>query len=280
MSQIRQAPVATISQVLAAATLCVLLSACLEATTERDPPDASGGGGDAIGGGRSTAGSGGGGGAAGGAGGGHAAAGGGGTVADGGGAEADGGEAPIDGGAIDAGLPGETCDRAKLVPNVIPTDGGFTATFRVSAVGDDLALGCATDGGAEAVYQFELTDVMDIRGSASAPTGTVVNFSVREGDCASGPELACSSGDANGQPAFILPRRAAGTFFLVVELEAGTFADVTLRVARPLPPAPNDTCATATPLQFVNDQAIMSGYTMGATNGTSPSDSSPSCVLV
>lgn len=253
-------------------TLSVALSACLEATTELD--SGAGGAGAGIGGGGGTTGGGGGGGAGGGGGGFGGGAGGGGGELDagpgGGGGSGDAG--------VDAGLPGETCAQPRSVPNIVTIDGGYTATFRVSPVGDELTLGCAMDGGVEAVYQFELTETLNISASASAPTGAVVNFSVREGNCVSGAELACVPRDANGMEAFRLVGSAAGTYFLVVELESGSFADVTLTVARPLPPAPNDSCATAIPLQFLNDEAVLSGYTVGATNSTTMSDSSPSCV--
>lgn len=267
-------------QMLLCAALCAVFSACLETTTEPDSGVSGGGGGSAAGGGGGQTGGGGGSEVDAGTGGGGGLGGGAGGGSGGGGGEFDAGTGGGGGGgAVDAGLPGEDCAQPRQVPNIVPIDGGYTATFRVSAVGDDIPLSCGPRGGVEAVYQFDLAETLNISASASAPTGTVVNFSVREGACFSGTELVCAQRDANGLEAFRLVGSAPGTYFLIVEIEAGSgsFADVTLTVARPLPPAPNDTCATAIPLQFSNGEALVSGYTVGATNSTNTGDPSPTC---
>ena len=275
---------ATMCRLLLCAALGVAFLACLETNNEADSGVGGGAGGGAAGGGGGTVG--GGGGSTGGGGGAFdAGTGGGGALGGGvggGGGELDGGTdggTGGGGGIVDAGLPGETCAQPRQVPNVVAVDGGFAATFRVAPVGDELPLSCGPLGGVEAVYQFDLNETLTIAASASAPTGTVVHLSVRQGDCFSGTEIACAARDANGMQAFRLVGSTPGTYFLIVEIEAGSgsFADVTLTVTRPLPPAPNDTCATAIPLQFSNGEAIVSGYTLGATNSTNAGDPSPTC---
>jgi hypothetical protein len=131
------------------------------------------------------------------------------------------------------------------------------------------------------VYRFEVATNQTISVVLSGPPGGAqVNVSVREGDCTTGQEWACvprTVTSTNTSQVLRLPGRAAGTYFLVVELESGPWVDVGLRLDTPFAPPPNERCASAESLTFDGGVAVARGWTFAASNDTAPGSPAPSC---
>ena len=258
------------------AALAVSVISCVQPPAPKDAGAGSGGGGGAEstgGGGESSvpdAGVGGGGGSLGGGGGSTGGGAGGGEVGGGG------------GGAVDAGAPGSSCTNPIVSRPGVVFDGGFATIVTVRPTEDFMASSCATDAGLDTVFEFELTDTQNVTVRATPLPGqpVVANISVIEANCAGGSELACVNRTASAPTdVLVLPVRPPGRYFVFVELESGAEVDVTITVAKPLPPITNDECATAETLTFVGNRALTSGRVQGATNSGTTTDVSPTCTM-
>lgn len=137
--------------------------------------------------------------------------------------------------------PNETC----TTPIVIPSTGGhYTGNFVDTT--DDVSISCNT-GGADLVYQIELTTESDLGVTLNSPMGQYVYWSVRSACSTTSSEVRCEGGaPADGT----LHQLAAGTYFIVIE--GPSYAEVdyalTVDVSPSTPPVQGDTCSDPIPL--------------------------------
>jgi hypothetical protein len=174
----------------------------------------------------------------------------------------------------------DTCATAQAINFGGAASVSFTAD---TALGQDDVQGTCNGSGAELVYRFTLASPGDVTITATRGSSGFANpvIYLRSSPCGSGTQLACenSASTAGGTETISLLNQPAGDYFLFVE-GVGTAVgptDVTITLGGPTPSPPNDTCAGAQTLTFVNDQASATGTTVGATNGNLAGAVTPTC---
>lgn len=144
----------------------------------------------------------------------------------------------------------DTCDVATVL-----TLGPMGGTFSGATTGlrNNYALACASGSGPDAVFRFTLTEMRDVRVSATA-AGAVV--ALRPFDqCASGPDDKCNTGSP---PTLIRRSLPAGEYAIIVRTTSGAAFDVSVRLSDPTVAPPVDVC---------NDLTTMIAGTGGSFSG-------------
>lgn len=140
----------------------------------------------------------------------------------------------------------------------------------------------ARQNGRDVVYAFSLSQAQDVTIEVTPGATSMLRpvLYVRRGSCTSqllGDEVVCL--ERVGPARAVLPNLQPGAYFVFVDGAGGTSGDFQLTLTRqaPTPPAPNDECAGALPLSFVNDVATVTGTTLAASNSNLPIDGAPAC---
>lgn len=162
---------------------------------------------------------------------------------------------------------------------------GSTAQAANDNAPGDLSPTCnvtAKQTGKDVVYTFTLAQPQDVQISVLPLSGSgfFPTVYVRRSACGSqllSDELFCGTSLTGVQTT--LTRLPAGTYFLFVDGAGGTSGDFTgtVTVTAPTPAPPNDDCAGAQALSFVNDVATVTGSLVAASNSNTPSDNAPAC---
>jgi hypothetical protein len=168
------------------------------------------------------------------------------------------------------------------------TAAGNTSTATNDNGCGDLVPSCSQNArvsGKDLVYSFTLATPRDVQVSVAPAGGSTLRPVVyvrKPGQCASTAltdELACLAA-ANVQTVTTqLTNLAADTYFVFVDGEQGSSGafDLSVTTSAPTLPPANDTCSAPTTLSFAGATANGTGTTVGATNGNSPTDATPSC---
>lgn len=130
----------------------------------------------------------------------------------------------------------DTCSNVQVLP------GAGTHSGSTRGLNADYTLGCSTLNGADAVFQFTLTEPHDVAVTAaggSTTFGEGMAITLRS-TCAAGPEIRCGTGD---NIASVRQRSlAAGTYYVIVKTIAPTEFDLTLRITDPTVAPRTDIC--------------------------------------
>jgi hypothetical protein len=145
----------------------------------------------------------------------------------------------------------ETCGTALPLVPAVPTVASI-----VDAV-QDIALGCGAATG-ELVYQFDLVAPQDVHIYATSVDGDGLPLiSLRDSSCAlPADEITCN---ASAQAHVFRHELGPGTFFVAIAATAPTDVIVTLQLAPPTSPPPDEDCATAPPIPLNQTLDVLLG---------------------
>ena len=134
----------------------------------------------------------------------------------------------------------DTCDIATVL-----TLGPMGGTFSGATTGlrHNYTLGCASGSGPDAVFRFTLTEMRDVRITATAAGASIA---LRPFDqCASGPDEKCNTGSP---PSMIRRSLPAGEYAVIVTTTTAQPFDLSVRLSDPTVPPPVDVCNDGTTL--------------------------------
>jgi hypothetical protein len=134
----------------------------------------------------------------------------------------------------------DTCDVATVL-----TLGPMGGTFSGATTGlrHNYALGCASGAGPDAVFRFTLTEMRDVRISATAAGASIALRAFDQ--CASGPDEKCNTGTP---PTMIRRSLPAGEYAVIVTTTTAQPFDISVRLSEPTVPPPVDVCNDMTTL--------------------------------
>ncbi len=150
----------------------------------------------------------------------------------------------------ECGPTNDTCDVATVLP-LGPMGGTFSGA--TTGLRNNYALACSTGSGPDAVFRFTLTEMRDVRISATA-AGAVVALRAFD-QCASGPDEKCNTGSP---PTLVRRSLPPGEYAIIVRTTSGAAFDVSVRLSDPTVPPPVDVC---------NDLTTMIAGTGGTFSG-------------
>ncbi|MBX7192660.1 MAG: hypothetical protein K1X94_11410 [Sandaracinaceae bacterium] len=134
----------------------------------------------------------------------------------------------------------DTCDVATVL-TLGPMGGTFSGA--TTALRHNYALGCAAGSNPDAVFRFTLSEMRDVRVSATAAGAAVA---LRQFDqCASGPDDKCNTGSP---PTLIRRSLPPGEYAIIVSTPTAQAFDVSVRLSDPTVPPPVDVCNDLTTL--------------------------------
>ncbi|MBN8614456.1 MAG: hypothetical protein J0L92_27900 [Deltaproteobacteria bacterium] len=134
----------------------------------------------------------------------------------------------------------DTCDVATVL-----TLGPMGGTFSGATTGlrHSYTVGCGTGSGPDAIFRFTLSEMRDVRISATAAGASVA---LRQFDqCASGPDDKCNTGSP---PTLVRRSLPAGEYAIIVTTASPQAFDVSVRLTDPTVPPPVDVCNDGTTL--------------------------------
>jgi hypothetical protein len=134
----------------------------------------------------------------------------------------------------------DTCDVATVL-TLGPMGGTFSGA--TTGLSHNYAVGCGTGSGPDAVFRFTLTEMRDVRISATAAGASIALRAFDQ--CASGPDEKCNTGTP---PTLIRRSLPAGEYAVIVTTTSAQPFDLSVRLSDPTVPPPVDVCNDTTTL--------------------------------
>jgi hypothetical protein len=134
----------------------------------------------------------------------------------------------------------DTCDVATVI-TLGPMGGTFSGA--TTALRSNYTLACAAGSGPDAVFRFTLSELRDVRITATAAGASIALRAFDQ--CASGPDEKCNTGSP---PTLIRRSLPPGEYAIIVATTTAQPFDLSVRLSDPTVPPPIDVCDDRTTL--------------------------------